>query len=80
MADEMSLVEWAFKGTVGLVLTTGGALWWRLTGKVDEIAKDLSKHEVEVARDYARNDSLIRIHDRIDDMATDIKTLIGKVR
>lgn len=56
----------------------------RLIKQADENTKDLSTHRIEDAGKYATNadvkDSLGRIHDRIDDMADDIKTLIrGKM-
>ncbi len=56
----------------------------RLVKQVDKNTEELSHHRIEDAGKYATNtdvkESLGRIHDRIDDMADDIKTLIrGRV-
>lgn len=40
---------------------------------------DLEKYKNEVANTYAKETSLSRIHDRIDDVAEDIKTLLREV-
>lgn len=45
---------------------------------------ELSQFKTEVATNYAKDitvqQSLARIHDRIDDVASDIKTILGKVK
>lgn len=87
MADaDIGFLEWGFKGVVGILFTVGGWLWVMLIGKVKEqqtaidANKDaLADHKLHVSETYAKSDSLTRIHDRLDDMSKDIKTLIGQV-
>lgn len=45
---------------------------------------DLERFKTDVANNYAKEvtmqNSLARIHDRIDEVSTDIKTILGKVK
>ena len=77
--DELSIIEWIFKGLVSICLSVGGWMWVMLIRKVNQTSQELNDHKVEVAKTYAQQSSLERIHDRIDAAQKgidDIKTLL----
>jgi len=69
-------------GIIGTLVTVMGFFGIRLVKQVDDNTKKLSEHEIQDAGKYATNadvkESLNRVHDRIDDVATDIKTLLAR--
>jgi isocitrate dehydrogenase kinase/phosphatase len=78
MSDDVSFIEWGFKGLVAVVLTVGGWLWTKLVGAVGKTKDDLAEYKVHVADNYIKKDVVERIHDRIDDLAD--KNEVEKVR
>ncbi len=69
MSDENTIMEWSFKGLVGVILTIGGWLWVQLVKAVSKNRDDLADHKLHVADNYIKKDVVERIHDRIDDLA-----------
>lgn len=67
-------------GILSVITAVMGFFGARLVKQVDKNTEELSHHRIEDAGKYATNadvkESLARIHDRIDGMADDIKTLI----
>lgn len=71
--------DWIFKGIVGLFVTV---LTW-LAGKqitaTERNREEIDEHKLYVAEEYIKKDVVDRIHERIDSMGTDIKTLLSRV-
>lgn len=82
-------------GFISTILAGAGTLMLTVTGyfnhrinkvndKADDNVKELDKHKLHVSETYAKEmtmqQSLGRLHDRIDDVATDIKTILSKVK
>jgi hypothetical protein len=78
MPNDPDFFEWSFKGLVTLMLTAGGWFVATLTKSVSDTREDLADHKLHVSENYAKTDSLERIHDRIDEVASDIKTLLQR--
>ena len=72
------LIEWTFKGLVTLIMTAGGWTVSMLIRNTSKTKDDLAGHKLHVAENYAKADSLERIHDRIDEVSADIKTLLQR--
>lgn len=72
----------AITGVIGAVTTVFGYFGMRLIKQVDLNTSDLSAHRIDDANKFATRadvmDSLGRLHDRIDTVSEDIKTLIGR--
>lgn len=69
MSDEVSLMEWGFKGLVTAVLSMGWWLWTKLVSAVSKNKDDLADHKLHVSENYIKKDVVERIHDRIDELA-----------
>ena len=65
MSDDISFLEWAFKGLVSILFTVGGWLWIMLIGKVKDQDKEINKmnddlkgHQLYAAQTFTtKNDS-----------------------
>lgn len=90
MDAEIGFWEWAFKGIVGIVIAGAAWLWTGLVGDFRSMEKDQralershNEFRLEAERTFVKEVSLQatleRLHLRIDDMSSDIKTLISKV-
>ncbi len=90
-AMEGSAFDWLVKGALGILMGIVAFFTKQVVGDVARLKDsqhsdklDLANYKTEVANNYATqksvHDSLSRIHDRIDDVATDIKTILGKVK
>lgn len=64
--SEISILDWAFKGLVAVVLTAGGGLCGMLLKAVGKNRDDLSDHKLHVADNYIKKDVVDRVHERID--------------
>lgn len=66
----------------GIITGILGFFGMRLIKQVDMNTKEISDHRIEDAGKYATNtdvkESLNRVHDRIDTMSVDIKTLLSR--
>lgn len=67
--SDMSWLEWAFKGLVGVVFTAGWWLWTKLVSAVSKNKDDLAEYKVHVSDNYIKKDVIERVHTRLDDMA-----------
>lgn len=69
-------------GMIGVVTTVLGFFGVRLIKQVDTVTRDLATHRIEDTGKYATKedvtDSLERLHDRLDTVSEDIKTLIAR--
>ena len=90
MSTDDTWLDWAFKSLVGLLFIIGGYLGQGVKSDVRELQQDQAKsslalaaYMLEVERTFAKDTSvqasLGRIHDRLDEVSDDIKTLIGAV-
>jgi hypothetical protein len=73
--DDNNIFDWivgAFMGLISLIAHKQ----IRLNERNHE---DLQAHKLHVSDHYIKKDVVDRIHERIDDMSKDIKTLIGNV-
>lgn len=77
--DDQSLFDWAFKGIVGLFVTVLSVFANKQVRATEHNRDELDAHKLNVAENYIKKDVVDRIHERIDDMSKDIKTLIGSV-
>lgn len=79
--DDIGWIEWGFKGLVTIILTIGGWLWAKVMTLVMKNKDDLNEHKLDVAKNYSTkgdlglirtetNESLKRLHDRLDDAST----------
>lgn len=91
MTDDPSVIDWLFKAFATACMGIIAFFTKRVVNDVAELQRNSAKCEVDLANykthvsdNYAKEttmqQSLSRIHDRIDDMATDIKTIISKVK
>ncbi len=78
MSDDISLLEYGFKGLVSVVLTIGGWLWIMLVRAVGKNRDDLADHKLHVSENYAKKTEIGDVFDAIDDMRRDIKTLLQR--
>lgn len=84
-----------FKYLWGAVMTLGAGVLSILTGRalkahddirgdISDLFKDMSDHKLHVSETYAKDntvqDSLKRVHDRIDIVSTDIKEILKAVK
>lgn len=69
-------------GIIGTFMTVMAFFGVRMVKQIDKNTADISEHKIEDAGKYATNsdvkESLNRVHDRIDDMGQDIKTLLAR--
>lgn len=81
--DNPTTIEWAFKSLVVGVAAAGGWMWKRLAGDIRDNEKKLREHELYSERSFAKDvnvqNSLSRIHDRMDVISDDIKQILGKL-
>ena len=78
MADDISFLEWAFKGSVGIIFTVGGWLWVKLMAAVSKNRDDLSDLKLHVSENYAKKTDLSPIYETLKSIQYDIKTLLGR--
>lgn len=85
MADDIGLLEWAFKGGVTGCVLAGAWLWRGLVGDLKELGGDmtatkqaLNDHKLTVSENYAKKIELTPIYNKLDDVQNDIKILIGR--
>lgn len=89
MADDVGIVEWAFRAVWGLVLLFGGIVWRGAVGQMKELRQDLertkedhTKFQVFVANEYAKTSDIrtitARIDKSLDTIQADIKTLLQR--
>ena len=76
--DEISIVEWAFKGLVSIILSIGAWLWVMLVGAVRDAQKELDAHKLNVSENYARKTDIRDVFTAINEIQKDIKTLLGR--
>lgn len=69
MSDDVSFMEWGFKGLVGVALAVGGWLWTNLVKAVSKNKDDLAEYKVHVADNYIKKDIIERVHNRLDTLA-----------
>jgi len=78
-----NIMEWAFKCIVGGILAVGAWLWKGLVNDVRSLEKDQSAFKLEVEKTFAKEvnvqATMARVHDRLDDISDDIKSLIRAV-
>lgn len=82
MIEDTNSMHAAATGIIGTFTAVLGFFGIRLIGQVDANTTKIAQHELEDSGKYATNvqvqASLDRIHTRIDVMAEDIKTLLGR--
>lgn len=82
MADDLNSVHAGLTGIIGCFTAVMGFFGVRLIKQVDSNSKEIAEHRIEDAGKYATNqdvkESLGRIHDRIDTVSEDVKTLLGR--
>lgn len=78
--DQLSTLEWAFKGLVGIIFSIGWWLWSRLVATVVQTKEELSAHKLDISERYAKKEDLRPIYDTLKDMQGDIKELLGRKR
>ena len=78
MADDVSFVEWGFKGAVTIILTAGGWLWGKTMSAVAKNRDDLSDHKLHVSEHYAKKTDLSPIYDTLKSIQVDIKVLLAR--
>ncbi len=76
--NEPSLMEWAFKGLVSIVLTVGAWLWIMLIGRVERTKEELNQHKLHVSDHYAKKTDIRDVFDCIIEIQQDIKTLLQR--
>ena len=80
--NNISFFEWVFKLAVMVGASISAWFFKNIWESINENRKDLSKLELHISENYEKKEtvqaSLSRIHDRLDDMSSDIKTLIGR--
>lgn len=87
-------IEYGFKGLITIVCMLGAFLWKTVVDDMKALQKqqdesyqrlfgDLAAHKLDAEKRFAKEEtmqaSLGRIHDRIDEIGSDIKVLIGRV-
>jgi hypothetical protein len=84
MMDDVGFVSWFFKTITAIVLAIGGFFMRGLSMKIDKQEQDLHDHKLHVSDHYVKasdaKDSFNRVHNRLDDIANDLKTLIKEAR
>lgn len=78
--DDVGFLEYAFKGSVGLLITAGGWLLGMLMKATAENKEALSDHKLHVSEHYAKKTEFEPINDALDEMRGDIKELLGRKR
>lgn len=75
--EDVSLIEWVFKGFCGLCIAVGGYLWTTLMGDMKDLRTDIAIIKQDAAAQAVYNErefekretiqySLSRIHERLD--------------
>lgn len=79
MSEDVNFLEWAFKGSVGVILTVGAGMWTWLINKVGKIQDSHIDHQLYVERTFAKtevvNDNFDKLHGCIDDMQKNMQTM-----
>ena len=78
MSDDISFLEWAFKGCVGIIFTVGGWLWAKLMSAVAKNRDEISKLQLHVSENYAKKTDLNPIFDALKSIQLDVKILLGR--
>ncbi len=78
--EEISFLEWGFKGIVGAIFCVGWWMWGRLVSTVVKTKEDLNDHKLHVSETYAKKDDLKDIKETLNTMQGDIKELLGRKR
>lgn len=78
VSDDISWLEWAFKGLVVVMLTVGGWLWTMLVRAVSKNKDDLADHRLHVSENYAKKIEIRDVFDALDEVRKDIKILLGR--
>jgi len=77
---EQEGIHESITGIIGTMVSIMAFFGVRLIKQVDTNTKELAEHRIDDAGKYATNtdvkESLERIHDRIDTVSEDIKTLL----
>jgi len=76
--DDQSLFDWAFKGIVGLLVTILSWIAGKQIKNGERTQKELDDHRLYSAKNYIEKDAMDRVHDRIDEVSNDIKTLLTR--
>ena len=90
MDGEFSVLERVLSGVIGIIFTVGGWMGNRAFKQLDSHEHDIAdlrgqsaqcdisllKLENKIQEEYVKSTTLERLHNRIDDMAEDIKTLL----
>ncbi len=76
--EETSFFEWAFKGTVGAVMTLGARLWFILFSRVRENEKEIASHKLDVSEKYVKKSDLQEIKSSLTEVRQDIKILLTR--
>jgi len=76
--EETGFLEWAFKGTVGAVLTLGARLWFILFSRVRENEKEIAAHKLNVSDNYVKKSDLQEIKLSLTEVRQDIKILLTR--
>lgn len=84
------ILIWAFNALMVIILSIGAWLWRSLVGEVKQLGKrqtdlelNVISNKLEASNLYAKEinvqQTLARLHDRLDDVSKDIKELIRAV-
>lgn len=79
MTVDDGFFEWGFKAIIAGVLAMGAYMWRNLVGDVRTIERNQARFELDVEKTFVRETTVSRLHDRLDGIETDIKTLIKSV-
>lgn len=76
--NDGSMLEWAFKGLVSIVLTVGAWMWVMLVRSVGKNREDLADHKLHVSENYAKKTDIGDVFDCISEIQKDIKILLQR--
>lgn len=74
-----NLFDWAFKAIVGLLVTVLSWIAGRQVKASERTQRELDEHKLYAAKNYIEKDAMDRVHDRIDEVSNDVKTLLSRV-
>ncbi len=73
--DDQDLFKWVS----GAVMSVLALFTRRQIKQMDDTKRELDEHKLYAAKNYIEKDALDRVHERIDEMGSDIKTLLTRV-